>query len=77
MSFIDTAMHRILNGEVNAGMSELMSGLYNIKLNLTTYEWRDFIKHVCAMHPINTILMKDPLTYRARSKPRGYAGDAV
>src|SRR6185436_14902071 len=31
----------------------------------------------CRHHPICGLLHQDPFTYRAFSKPRGYAGDAV
>jgi hypothetical protein len=32
---------------------------------------------LCRNHPICRLLHQDPFTYRAFSKPRGYAGDAV
>jgi hypothetical protein len=31
----------------------------------------------CLNHPVSELLHQDPFTYRAFSKPRGYAGDAV
>jgi hypothetical protein len=31
----------------------------------------------CMNHPLRKLLHQDPFTYRAFSKPRGYAGDAV
>ena len=31
----------------------------------------------CLSHPVRALLHQDPFTYRAYSKPRGYAGDAV
>ncbi len=31
----------------------------------------------CLSHPLRGLLHQDPFTYRAFSKPRGYAGDAV
>ncbi|HUA62895.1 MAG TPA: class I SAM-dependent methyltransferase [Verrucomicrobiae bacterium] len=38
--------------------------------------WTGFARH-CANHPVRQLLHADPFTYRAFSKPRGYAGDAV
>lgn len=31
----------------------------------------------CAGHPLHALVQQDPYTYRASTKPRGYAGDAV
>src|SRR4051794_26007505 len=31
----------------------------------------------CLDHPLRNLLHEDPFTFRAFSKPRGYAGDAV
>jgi SAM-dependent methyltransferase len=39
--------------------------------------WLSVIEHVCRRHPLHALLAQDPFTARARSKPRGYAGDAV
>jgi len=38
--------------------------------------WPD-VARSCISHPLRQILHQDPFTYRAFSKPRGYAGDAV
>lgn len=31
----------------------------------------------CRAHPLHALVLQDPFTHRAASKPRGYAGDAV
>jgi len=38
--------------------------------------WPEYAR-ACLNHPICHLLHQDPFTYRAFSKPRGYAGDAV
>jgi hypothetical protein len=38
--------------------------------------WLEFGR-ACLGHPLRQVLHQDPFTYRAFSKPRGYAGDAV
>jgi hypothetical protein len=38
--------------------------------------WAGYAR-ACLNHPVCRLLHQDPLTYRAFSKPRGYAGDAV
>jgi hypothetical protein len=35
------------------------------------------VAQACLDHPLRRLLHQDPFTYRAFSKPRGYAGDAV
>jgi hypothetical protein len=39
--------------------------------------WVGMIETVCRRHPLYALLAQDPVTDRARRKPRGYAGDAV
>ncbi len=38
-------------------------------------EWADCVR-TCREHPLKALVHEDPFTYRAFSKPRGYAGDA-
>ena len=38
--------------------------------------WQAYAR-TCLNHPVRGLLHQDPFTYRAFSKPRGYAGDAV
>src|SRR5262245_11968348 len=38
--------------------------------------WPEYAR-ACLSHPVRNLLHQDPFTYRAFSKPRGYAGDAV
>ena len=38
--------------------------------------WQEYAR-ACLDHPLRHLLHQDPFTYRAFSKPRGYAGDAV
>lgn len=39
--------------------------------------WRTLVEDVIAQHPFLGLARRCPMTERARSKPRGYAGDAV
>lgn len=55
---------------------ELLTGLYEIRQNLTEKDWRLYTEKA-RKHPIHGELLKDPHTKRSYQKPRGYAGDAV
>lgn len=57
-------------------MDELFYGLRDLRNSLTNDEWRNFSLR-CAEHPLSQLVHQDPFTFRAFSKPRGYAGDAV
>jgi SAM-dependent methyltransferase len=48
-----------------------------ISHNMDRREWLDIVQSQIDPHPIVKLLEQDPYTARARSKPRGYAGDAV
>ncbi|MCA9153451.1 MAG: class I SAM-dependent methyltransferase [Pirellulaceae bacterium] len=61
---------------VNRAMTQLIEGLYHVRVNSSDQEWNSFVK-ICLNHPLKDLLHQDPFTFRAFSKPRGYAGDAV
>lgn len=39
--------------------------------------WLDQFRDSCQSHPLHKMVLEDPFTERAFTKPRGYAGDAV
>lgn len=53
----------------------LFGGLQQQKLSCTPDEWRMHVQ-ACRSHDLLSIIHQDPFTFRAYSKPRGYAGDA-
>jgi extracellular factor (EF) 3-hydroxypalmitic acid methyl ester biosynthesis protein len=65
-----------LNEElVREAMEELFLGLRTNRLRATDSEWAEYVSR-CLHHPLKELVHADPFTYRAFSKPRGYAGDA-
>lgn len=66
---------KILEGQVDEGMGELIPALQAWHNKAKANEWAEFIQ-CCLRHPLRELLHQDPFTYRAFSKPRGYAGDA-
>lgn len=61
---------------IHLALDELFHALRERKLAATDEDWRAFIA-LARRHPLISLLHQDPFTYRAFSKPRGYAGDAV
>lgn len=61
---------------VRQTLHELFNALKIRKLNAMPDDWRAFVE-LCRQHPVMSVLHQDPFTFRAFSKPRGYAGDAV
>lgn len=57
-------------------LDELFNALKIRKLNSMPDDWRSFVE-LCRQHPVMSVLHQDPFTFRAFSKPRGYAGDAI
>ena len=79
--FMDDVASRLRSQEsteqqVNQTLEELFQALLLRRCHSTEDEWRRFIK-VCRRHPLRLLVHEDPFTYRAFSKPRSYAGDAV
>jgi SAM-dependent methyltransferase len=56
-------------------MDDLFVGLRNHKLQCTPPEWASLVE-ACRRHRLCQLVHQDPFTFRAFSKPRGYAGDA-
>src|SRR5690349_4211574 len=63
-------------GRVDEGMTDLLPVLQDARLHTDEQEWSRVVQ-LCLDHPMRQLLHQDPFTYRAFSKPRGYAGDAV
>jgi len=61
---------------VSQTLDELFLALRSRKLESSDIEWSGFVAQ-CRQHPLIDLLHHDPFTFRAYSKPRGYAGDAV
>jgi len=74
---MDVITEQISNGRVNSGMARLQATLYGHRQRSTAEEWRRFVKDEVLRPQVCDVLHADPFTYRAFSKPRGYAGDAV
>jgi SAM-dependent methyltransferase len=59
----------------NQAMDELCVALQARKVNSSATEWKEFVTRA-RQHPVMQLIHQDPFTFRAFSKPRGYAGDA-
>jgi extracellular factor (EF) 3-hydroxypalmitic acid methyl ester biosynthesis protein len=73
---LDDVYDKFNSGRINEGMNELLPGLKSRRLTSGSREWAKLVE-VCLAHPLRNLLHQDPFTWRAFSKPRGYAGDAV
>src|SRR5436305_1600719 len=77
--FYDDIRQRILGARhqdaVNQALDELFLALQARLGNTSPLDWKSFVA-VSRTHPIVDVLHRDPFTYRAFCKPRGYAGDA-
>ena len=76
VAFLDIAMEKIQDGQVEEGMYELVSELTTLYITTSSSAWDHLLNNVLLQHPIHNLLLQDPLTYRSFTKPRGYAGDA-
>ncbi len=77
--FYDDIRRRILDARggdtANHALDELFSALHARYSNASPLDWKSFVA-TSRVHPIVDVLHRDPFTFRAYSKPRGYAGDA-
>ena len=77
-NFLDIGADRLERGE---DVAETMAGIFFVLNAMRQYvsesTWKQFAAEECRQHPLMQLLRQDPLTSRAFTKPRGYAGDAV
>jgi hypothetical protein len=72
---LDAALERLRSGHIAAALDNLFDDLSQRRED-EPGTWSE-LSAACMNHPIRELLHQDPFTYRAFSKPRGYAGDAV
>jgi hypothetical protein len=72
---LDVIDATIRAGHIAPGLEDLFEDL-SLRREEEPEAWPDFARS-CLDHPLRHSLHQDPFTYRAFSKPRGYAGDAV
>jgi len=75
VAMLDDVHGLFSTGHIDEGMAELLPALQARRLELNDRAWGNFAR-LCLEHPLRQLLHEDPFTYRAFSKPRGYAGDA-
>lgn len=61
--------------QVDEALDDLFGGLAFLKNQSSPETWKSIVQ-TCRSHPLLATIHEDPFTYRAFSKPRGYAGDA-
>jgi len=76
VKILDYVQEKLQDGQVDEGMLDLLPVLKARRLKSRETEWLEYVE-ICLRHPLRELLHQDPFTYRAFSKPRGYAGDAV
>jgi hypothetical protein len=74
---MDQALIDIERGNISCGMARLAGRLTTVRRGLARQEWLQFIENRVRPHRVREVVHLDPLTKRAFSRPRGYAGDAV
>ena len=72
---LDVAESELRNGRIAPALDDLFEDLSCRRVE-EPETWKAYSRS-CLDHPLRALLHQDPFTYRAYSKPRGYAGDAV
>lgn len=72
---LDTVSEQLQAGRIADSLDDLFDDLSG-RREEERADWPAYAR-ACLSHPVCGLLHQDPFTYRAFSKPRGYAGDAV
>ncbi|MGW8303682.1 MAG: hypothetical protein ACWGNO_16510, partial [Desulfobacterales bacterium] len=73
--FLDEVLMIFQKGHLETAMDILGSNLYFLYTTTSGAEWQEILNNQLLVHPIREYIFEDPLTARAFSQPRGYAGD--
>jgi len=73
---LDTCFNHVAEGDGAAVVDTLCTELACWRHAVSPELWRQTIVPLCREHRIHQTLLEDPYTWRAYTKPRGYAGDA-
>ena len=76
-ALLDRAAAQVAAGEAVAAFRLLTPPLSALWSEARATGQAEAMRHWCQAHPLHGLLMQDPFTHRAVTKPRGYAGDAV
>jgi hypothetical protein len=74
-SALEATNQRLQDGCISTALDDLFQDLL-ARREEEPETWTSYAR-ACLDHPVRNLLHQDPFTYRAFSKPRGYAGDAV
>jgi extracellular factor (EF) 3-hydroxypalmitic acid methyl ester biosynthesis protein len=76
-TYLDAWADSLCSSEnVHPTIDELFTELNNIRLSVSTEDWRSYAGSTFREHRLHGMLLEDPFSRRAFEKPRGYAGDA-
>jgi len=73
----DRADAQMNAGQIVDGLDLLVTGLWETRQSMDAEGWKNLCTYLRTEHRICEKLYQDPMTWRAFTKPRGYAGDAV
>lgn len=76
-ALLDSAYEILQRGDVINSFRILSEPLTAIWMEASNSIWAEAVKQQCRSHPLHQLVHRDPYTFRAAVKPRGYAGDAV
>ena len=77
LAVLDRADASIESGLVEQAIEGLCEGLQDVRNKMSPEDWAEFAGNARERHPLRHAIYQDPMTMRAFTKPRGYAGDAV
>jgi SAM-dependent methyltransferase len=77
LALLDRAAAQVADGQAVAAFRLLTPPLSALWSEARATGQAEAMRQWCQAHPLHGLLMQDPFTHRAVTKPRGYAGDAV
>jgi SAM-dependent methyltransferase len=77
LALLDRAAAQVAEGQAVAAFRLLTPPLSALWSEARATGQAEAMRQWCQAHPLHGLLMQDPFTHRAVTKPRGYAGDAV
>lgn len=77
VALLDRAAAQVAAGQAAAAFRLLTPPLSALWSEARAIGQAEAMRDWCRAHPLHALVLQDPFTHRAVTKPRGYAGDAV
>ncbi|MCA9740662.1 MAG: hypothetical protein H6695_01660 [Deferribacteres bacterium] len=77
IALLDRSCELLQKQQTNIALNQVYFDLWKYRNRWPKDIWQTFCTKICRDHPLTQAIHTSPISHRAYTKPRGYAGDAI